>query len=100
MKKIRKLIAIFCFIVFYCYFINVNQFPSKILVYQDSQLNYKLCPFLSLKGDTFTSSSEKSAVYHVTLSLGNISLKNIELKRAERIEVVPCRRFSRTKNLY
>ena len=91
MKKIRKLITIFCVFIFYCYFVNIDCFPNKILLYQDSQVNYRLCPFLSLKGDTSTSFSGKSAVYHVSLSLGDIALKDVELKRAERIEVVACR---------
>jgi len=92
MKKIRKLITIFSLFIFYCYFVNVYYFPNKILVYQDSQLRYRLCPFLSLKGDTSTSSSSgKSAIYHVNLSLGDIALKEIELKRTEKIEVVACR---------
>lgn len=94
MKKIRKLIAIFCLLIFYCYFINISNFPNKILIYNDSKINYKLCPFLKIKGEILTSSSGKSSVYDVSLSLGNIELKKIELKRAERIEIVPCRKFS------
>lgn len=90
MKKIRKVIAIFCLIIFYCYFINIVNFPSKILVYSDSKLNYKLCPFLNLKGEVLTSTTGKSSIYNVKLSLGNIDIKNIELKKAEKIEVVPC----------
>ena len=96
MKKIRRLIAIFCLIIFYCYFINVSNFPNKILVYNDSKLNYRLCPFINLKGEILTSSSGKSSRYNLKLSLGNIGLKDVELKRAEKIEVVPCRRISWT----
>ena len=100
MRKIRKLITIFCLFIFYCYFINISNFPNKIFVYNDSKLNFKLCPFLSLKGDILTSSSGKTSNYNLKLSLGKINLKEVELKRAERLEVVPCRRFSRIKNLY
>lgn len=96
MKKIRKLIAIFSLIIFYCYFINISNFPTKILVYNDTKLNFKLCPFLKLKGEILTSSSGKSSSYNLKLSLGNIELKDVELKRAEKIEVIPCRRFSWT----
>ena len=96
MKKIRKLIAIFCLFIFYCYFINVSNFPNKILVYSDSKLNYKLCPLLRLKGEVLTNASGKSSIYNITLSLGNIDLKEVELKRAEKVEVVPCRKFSWT----
>lgn len=94
MRKIRKLIIIFCLIIFYCYFINISNFPSKILVYNDTKLNFKLCPFLKLKGEVLTSSSGKSSSYNLKLSLGNIGLKDVELKRAEKLEVIPCRRFS------
>ena len=96
MKKIRKLIIIFCLIIFYCYFINISNFPNKILVYDDAKLNFRLCPFLKLKGEILTSSGGKSSSYNLKLSLGNIELKDVELKRAEKIEVIPCRRFSRT----
>lgn len=94
MKKIRKIIAIFCLIVFYCYFINIVNFPNKILVYSDSKLNYKLCPLLNLKGEVLTNSNGKSSVYNVKLALGNIDIKDVELKKAEKIEVVPGRRIS------
>ena len=94
MKKIRKVIIIFCLIIFYCYFINVNKFPSKIIIYNDSKLDFKLCPFLKLKGEVLTSSSGKSFSYNLKLTLGNIELKEVELKRTEKIEVIPCRRIS------
>ena len=100
MKNIRKVITIFCLIIFYCYFININNFPNKILIYNDSKLNYKLCPFLSLKGNIETVSSGKSSKYNLKLTLGNINLKDVELKRTEKIEVVPSRRISRFKNIY
>lgn len=90
MKKIRKIIIIFCLIVFYCYFINIVNFPSKILIYNNSELNYRLCPFLNLKGEILTSTSGKSSNYDVKLSLGNIALKDIEIKRTEKISVIPC----------
>lgn len=100
MKNIKKVITIFCLIIFYCYFINVNNFPSKILIYNDSKLNFKLCPFLDLKGEVQTSSSGKSSKYNLKLTLGNIKLKDIELKRTEKIEVVPCRRVNRIEDIY
>ena len=91
MKKIRKVIIIFCLIIFYCYFINVNNFPSKIIIYNDSKLDFKLCPFLKLKGEVLTSSSGKSSSYDLKLTLGDINLKDVELKKTEKIEVIPCR---------
>lgn len=100
MKNIRKVITIFCLIIFYCYFINITNFPSKILVYNDSKLNLKLCPFLNLKGEVLTSYSEKSSKYNLKLALGNIDIKDVELKRTEKIEVVPARRISGLKNIY
>ena len=91
MKKIRRLVAIFCLIIFYSYFINVSNFPNKIITYDDTSLNFRLCPFLSLKGDVLTSSSDKTSSYNLRLSLGNIDLKDVELKRAGKIDVVPIR---------
>ena len=90
MKKVRKIIIIFCLILFYCYFINISNFPSKILIYNDSNISYRLSPFLRLRGEVLTSSAGKSSTYNLKLSLGNIDLKDVELKRAEKIEVVPC----------
>ena len=100
MKKIRRVIIIFCLILFYCYFINISNFPSKILVYNTDKLNFKLCPFLKLNGAIQTSSNGKSSSYNLKLALGDIELKNIELKRAEKIKVIPCRRSSRLKDFY
>lgn len=95
MKKIRISIIIFCFIVFYCYFMNISNFPNKIITSKDTELNYRLCPFLKLKGEILTNSFEKSSHYHMTLSLGSIDIKNVELKRIEPVAVVPCRGISR-----
>ena len=91
MKKIRRIIIIFCLIVFYCYIVNISNFPSKILVHNDSKLDYKLCPLLRIKGETQTVSSGKASVYNLKLSLIDIDVKDIELKRTEKIKVVPCR---------
>ncbi len=100
MKKIRKVIIIFCLIIFYCYFINISNFPSKILIYNDTKLNFKLCPFLKLKGETLTSTNGKSSKYNLKLTLGNIDIKNVELKRAEKLTVIPSRRINWIKNFY
>ena len=93
MKNFRRLIAIFLLLIFYAYFVNVTNFPSKILVYEDSYLNMRLCPFLTLNGEIQASSNENSNSYELKLSLGNTVLKNIDLKLAEKIKVVPVRRF-------
>lgn len=89
MKKVRRVIIIFCLAIFYCYFINISNFPNKILIYNNTKLNFKLCPFLNLKGEALTSSNGKSSKYNLKLALGNIDIKEVELKRAEKIEVVP-----------
>ena len=89
MKKIRKIITICFLMIIYCYFMNIYNFPNKILLYNDSPLNYKLCPFLTLKGEVLTSSSGKSKGYHVSLCLGDIHVKEVEVKRTEKIEVIP-----------
>lgn len=89
MKNIRKVITIFVLIIFYCYFINIINFPNKIIVYNDSKLDFKLCPFLNLKGEVEAISSGKSSKYNLKLTLGNINVKDVELKRTEKIEVVP-----------
>ena len=89
MKKIRRVVTIFCLLIFYCYFINISNFPNKILVYNNTKINFKLCPFLKLEGEVVTSSGGKSSNYNLKLVLGNIKVKDVELKRTEKVEVVP-----------
>ena len=90
MKNIRKVIIIFCLLILYAYFINVYNFPSNIIIYGENQLNYRLCPFLSLRGETKTSASKEQFVkYDLNLSLGNIDLKQVELTIANDIKLVP-----------
>jgi len=91
MKKIRKIIIIFCLIVCYCYSLNISNFPSKILIYSDSDFSYKLCPFLRIKGEMQTIASGKTSVYNLKLALGDIDIKDFEVKKTERINVIPCR---------
>ena len=97
MKNLRKVITIFCLLILYAYFINIYNFPNNIVVCSSDKLNYRLCPFLSLTGETDTNASENSYLtYDLSLSLGNIHLKNVELTIAENAKVVPIRKDDRT----
>jgi len=89
MKNIRKVITIFLLIIIYAYIVNVSNFPNKILIYKDSNLKFKLCPFLNLNGEVQTVNSEKANNYNLNLSLGNVKLKNVELTVVSEINVVP-----------
>lgn len=100
MKNIRKVITIFCLLILYAYFININNFPDKIVVHENSLLDYKLCPFLNITGEVQTISSNKYSSYELNLSLGNIDLKKVNLTIAEDIEVVPIRKNDWIKNVY
>lgn len=89
MKKFKKIIAIFCLLILYCYFINISNFPSSIITYNENLNTYKLCPFLNLKGETLVSSSDNSFEYDLSLSLGNVKLKNVSLTVLEKKYLVP-----------
>ena len=90
MKNMRKVIIIFCLLILYAYFINIYSFPSNIVIYNEEQLNYRLCPFLNLSGETSASTSkEEFTKYDLNLCLGNIDLKHVELTIAKNIKIVP-----------
>lgn len=97
MKNLRKLITIFLLLVLYCYFINIVNFPNVIITYNEELGNYKLCPFLKLKGETQTSSEEAYSNYKLSLSLGEINLKNVELTVMEETKVVPVGKMAGLK---
>ena len=100
MKNIRRLIAIFLLCITYCYVINITNFPKRILVYQDSKINLKLCPFIKLNGEIQTSTNENIYEYKLGLNIGNYELKNIEVKLVDKIKVVPARELNRFKIIY
>ena len=100
MKNIRKVIAIFCLLIVYAYFINIYNFPKKIVIHNDSILNLRLCPFLNLKGDVLTSSSDNYKTYELSLGLGKVNLKNVNLTVTEKVSVVPVRENDWFKNVY
>ena len=89
MKNLRKIIIIFLLLCFYCYFINIVNFPSTIITYSEDLENYRLCPFLKLEGEVETTSSELQSEYDLELSLGNITLKEVSLNIVEKTYVVP-----------
>lgn len=89
MKKFKKIIAIFCLLILYCYFINISNFPSSIITYNENLSNYKLCPFLNLKGETLVSASGNNSNYKLSLSLGNIDVKTVDLTVLEKTYLVP-----------
>ena len=89
MKKVRILITIFLLLIFYCYFINISNFPDKILLYNDSKLDLRLCPLLNMGGETQVSTSENISEYNLNLSLASINLKNVEVKVAKKLKVIP-----------
>jgi hypothetical protein len=92
MRNIRRVIAIFLLLILYAYIVNVSSFPSRILVYSESALNLRLCPFLRLDGNTQVVSTNHSSNYNLSLSLGNTKLKEVSLTIADKVNVVPVRK--------
>jgi hypothetical protein len=100
MKNIRRVIAIFLLLILYAYIVNISNFPSKLLLYSDSSLNLRLCPLLKLEGEVQTSATKHTSNYNLSLSLGNTKLKDVNLKIADKIKVVPVRKVDRVEALY
>jgi hypothetical protein len=100
MKNIRRVIAIFLLVILYAYVVNINSFPETILLYKDSSLNIRLCPFITLAGEELTSSSGKSTNYNLGITLGNTTLKEVNVKLIDNVEAIPVRKFNRTQIIY
>lgn len=88
MKKLRKIITIFCLIIIYVYFCNIYNFPSKIIVKENSKLELKLCPFINFRGITQTSTGENND-YKLELSIAGIKIKELDVDIIEDIKLVP-----------
>ena len=97
MKKIKNIITIFCLLIIYCYFINISNFPSSIITYSENLSSYKLCPFLNLKGETLVSSSGNNYNYELSLSLGDIGVKDVNLTVLEKKYLVPVGKMAGIK---
>ncbi|MCI8308824.1 MAG: hypothetical protein HFJ45_01100 [Clostridia bacterium] len=101
MKNIRRVIAIFLLLILYAYIVNVSSFPNKLLLYNDSTLELKLCPFLKLEGEVQVGAgASHSSNYVLNLSLGNTKLKKVDLSIADKISVVPVRKIDWIKTIY
>ena len=101
MKNIRRVIAIFLLLIIYAYVVNVSSFPDNLLLYSDSSLSLKLCPFLKLEGEVSTSKSqEHSSKYNLSLTLGNQKLKDVNLRIVDKLKVVPVRKINWFKIIY
>ena len=97
MKNLRKIVIIFLLLCFYCYFINIVNFPSTIITYSNNLNSYKLCPFLELQGEIETTSQENQSSYNLELSFGDITLKNVSLNVVEKTYVVPIGKMAGIK---
>ena len=100
MKKLRRLIIIFLLFIFYCYVINISNFPSRLILNNDSHLNLRLCPYIKLNGEILTSSNENISKYTLRLSIANVEIKDVEVKLVKKVNVIPLRKFSWIKAIY
>ena len=89
MKKLRNIIIIFCLIILYVYFCNVYFFPSKIIVKENSKLEFSLCPFIEITGIAQTSSASDNNEYKLELSLAGIKLKESKVDIIEDVKLIP-----------
>lgn len=90
MKNLRRLITIFCLFLIYVYSVNISNFPNNLILYNNSSIDLKLCPFLNLDGEIQTSSTNNYKVYNMNIKLGDIPLKQVNFKITDDIDVIPC----------
>lgn len=100
MKNIRRVIAIFLLLILYAYIVNITGIPENIFLYQDSSLNIRLCPFVKITGEEYVSSNGKSSNYNLGLSIGNTKIKDVNIKVANNIRVIPVRKIDWIKIIY
>lgn len=89
MKKLRNIIIVFVLICFYAYVVNILNFPSSVILKQNSKFNYKVCPFLKVNGITQTSNSSQKSEYILELCIGNIKIKETNVKIIETTKLIP-----------
>lgn len=100
MKKLRNIIIIFCLLIIYVYFCNIYNFPTELIVKENSRLELRLCPFIKYNGTIQTGSGYKNTEYKLELSLAGIKLKETKVNIIEDIKLVPVRTNCRDKTLY
>ena len=87
MRKLRKVIIIFCLLILYLYFCNNHYFPNKIIVKENSKVQFSLCPLLKVKGISQTSTS--SDYYKLELSFLGIKVKESNVEVIEDVKLIP-----------
>lgn len=90
MKNLRRVITIFYLLILYVYVVNISNFPSNMIVYNNSDLDLKLCPLLSLDGEILASSTGSYNMYSMNLKFGNLPVKQVNIDISDNIDVVPC----------
>ena len=61
MRKIRKVIIIFCLLIIYVYFCNIYDFPNSFIIKENSKLEFSLCPFVKCESVIQTDSSDNNS---------------------------------------
>lgn len=100
MKNLRKIIIIFCLLIIYVYFCNIYNFPTELIVKENSKLELRLCPFIKYNGTIQTGGGYNNTDYKLELSLAGIKLKETNVNIIEDIKLVPVRSDCRYKALY
>ena len=88
MRKIRKVIIIFCLLIIYVYFCNIYYFPNSFIIKENSKLEFSLCPFVKCESVIQTDSSDNNS-YKLKLSLAGITIKESSVEIVEDIKLVP-----------
>lgn len=100
MKKLRNIITIFCLLIIYVYICNIYNFPSQIIVKENSKLELRLCPFIEYSGSIQTGSGYENNEYKLELSLAGIKLKETNVNIIEDIKLIPVRTNYWYKTIY
>ena len=73
------------------HFIKILNLKLEGVMFHDEMAD--VFAFLNLKGSTLTSTNGKSSIYHVTLSLGNIDIKNMTEDDIRKISITDIYNF-------
>ena len=92
MKKVRKIIIIFCLLIIYVYFCNIYYFPNSFIIKEKSKLEFRLCPFINCESIIQTDSNNSNN-YKLKLSFAGITLKESNVDIVEDVKLIPVGRI-------
>lgn len=90
MKKLRKILAIFCVLIIYAYFVSIVNIDTKVILLEGEKYKFNTCPFIEIT-ETVPVSNNNELNYNMELNLfGKYNLKTISVTEIKDLEIIPC----------